>query len=300
MSRTNTAENRIFPRISVVTPSYNHGKFLEQCICSVLNQRYPNLEYIIVDGGSSDNSVKIIEKYASLITYWVSEPDGGQYDAINKGFEHATGEILAWLNADDKYMPWAFHIVAEIFSSFKQVEWLTTLYPINLNKYGHAVKCHRKDGFTREGFYRGEYLPNAGWYAKGFIQQESTFWRRSLWERAGGYVDSSSHLAGDFELWARFYEYAELWGAETPLGGFRIHGNQKTAHSIDAYIEEAKQILKLHGGKPSGKLASFIHNNLNQHMPGRLRALATRFGLIDPRRICFHSGRKGTWKVVMR
>lgn len=288
------------PTISIVTPSLNQAQFLEDAILSVLNQNYANIEYMIIDGGSTDGSKDIIHKYQDRLTYWCSEPDGGQYEAINKGFSKSTGEIMAWLNADDKYTPWAFHIAAEIFSTFEEVEWLTTLYPIIFDQYGHAVNCSRRDGFTRRAFYRGENLPGAGWYASGFIQQESTFWRRTLWERAGGYIDKSYQLAGDFELWARFYKYAELWGVKTPLGGFRRHENQKTAHYMDLYIKEATQILKLHGGKPSGRLRCYVHMKLHQHMPRRLRPLAIRLGLLDAKRICHNTGRQGTWKVEMR
>ena len=114
--------NQPAPRISVVTPSFNQSAFLEETLRSVLDQGYPNLEYIVIDGGSTDASADIIRKHAGRITCWVSEKDQGQYDAINKGFARSTGEIMAWLNSDDKYLPWTFSVVGEIFASRPEVE----------------------------------------------------------------------------------------------------------------------------------------------------------------------------------
>ena len=147
-----------WPRISIVTPSYNQGQFIEETIRSVLQQGYPNLEYIIIDGGSTDNSVEIIKKYEEYLTYWVSEPDDGQYDAINKGFSRATGEIMAWLNSDDMYVPWTFKTVAEIFDKFEFVNWITGI-PTAYTIHGSMVVggsgryyIYSRD-FIRRGFY---------------------------------------------------------------------------------------------------------------------------------------------------
>ena len=286
------------PTISVVTPSYNQGRFLEDSIRSIVTQHYPEIEYIVMDGGSNDSSMDVIRQYEDRISYWASEPDGGQYDAINKGFAKTSGQIMAWLNSDDKYTPWAFEIVAEVFSIFPQIEWLTSAFPPIWDEFGRAVRCRARRGFSRRGFYRGEHLNSSEWYSKGFIQQESTFWRRSLWDRAGGYLDTSFGLAADFDLWARFYRHAELYEIATPLAGILVHGEQKTAHHLSEYLQEAKQILHRHGGRPYGKFESLIRIKILDNLPGPLKKLSTILHLTSERRICVYSGRPGNWKIL--
>lgn len=236
------------PKISVVTPSFNQGRFLADTMDSVLGQRYPGLEYVVVDGGSTDDSVRVIEARQEQLSWWVSEKDNGQYDAINKGFARTSGEVMAWLNSDDKYTPWTLHVVGEVFAHLPEVQWVTTLLPLHWDERGLPTKCKPVPGYTRDGFFRGHHLPRPGEWDKSFIQQESTFWRRSLWEKAGGKIDSTLQLAGDFELWANFFQHADLYGITLPLGGFRMHGDQKTAHRMEAYVKEAEAVLARHGG----------------------------------------------------
>ena len=113
-----------YPKISIVTPSFNQAPYIEETLQSVLGQNYPNLEYVVIDGGSADGSVDIIKKYEDQLHYFVSEKDFGHGHAINKGFAKTSGEIMAWINSDDKYMPWAFNVVAEIFKKFPEVDWI--------------------------------------------------------------------------------------------------------------------------------------------------------------------------------
>ena len=228
-------------KISVVTPSYNQGEYLEECIQSVIGQRYANLEYIIIDGGSSDESKNIIEKYSVNLKGWKSEKDFGQYDAINKGFGLSEGkscDIMAWLNSDDKYLPWTFEIVAEIFTKFPEVEWISTLYPLIWDSAGRPVRILERERFCAEEFFLGKNCKN------DFLQQESTFWRRSLWERTGARLETRWQLAGDFELWTRFFLQAHCYGVTTILGGFREHQKQKTSSQMKSYINEAEDILE--------------------------------------------------------
>jgi GT2 family glycosyltransferase len=241
------------PTISIVTPSYNQAAYLDAAITSVLSQRHPGLEYVIMDGGSTDGSVEIIERHAAQLAHWTSGPDGGHYLAVNAGFAKTSGEIMAWLNADDQYLPWTFSVVAEVFEHLPEVDWITTRFPLRWDKRGRAVRCSPREGYGRGAFQQGAYLPGDG---RAVIQQESTFWRRSLWERAGGRLDAENYpLAGDFELWARFFQHAELVSVDTPLGGFRMHGDQRSAEHRAQYFAEAGRAWRMHGGREPGALA---------------------------------------------
>ena len=268
------------PAISIVTPPFNQGRFLEECILSVLGQDYPNVEHIVIDGGSADESVDVIRRHEDRLAHWVSEPDEGQYDAINKGFAKTSGEVMAWLNSDDRYLPWALSCVGEVFRAFPEVEWVTTAYPVALDERGRAVECRSVPAYQRDAFFRGRNLAGDDGSHTGYIQQESTFWRRSLWERAGGYVDTSLSLAADFELWARFFRHAELYTVHALLGGFRQHGEQKTAGGrLDDYRDQAMGVLRRHGGRPYGRAASWLRPRMAAWLPRDPRGIARRLGL---------------------
>lgn len=294
----------ILPKISIVTPSYNQGEFLDEAIRSVLSQDYPNLEYVVIDGKSSDGSGEIIRKHQAKLKYWVCEPDQGQYDAINKGFAHTTGEIMAWLNSDDKYTPWALSVVADIFRVFPQVEWITSVHPLGWNSRGQAMAVDFTGGFNRESFFRGGNFPVKGSHGRRWIQQESTFWRRSLWERAGGRLDCSLELAADFELWARFHEHATLYGVSSLLGGFRTHGQQKSVLYRERYLREAEQALRRYGKWPCNRgqrlLREIIWKVFRQYslamLPSPARSLLYRTGLFYPAPVAVWAGKE--WKIV--
>jgi glycosyltransferase involved in cell wall biosynthesis len=225
------------PRISIVTPSYNQGEFLEECIDSMLSQNYQNLEYIIMDGGSTDNSVEIIKKYEKYLTYWQNNHDNGQYDAIAQGFKKSTGEIMAWLNAYDKYHHHAFFKVAFIFFTHQEIEWLTGRHS-QWDKDGHIsfVLTEYLPVFSRRKYLKKDYMFPP-------IQQESTFWRRPLWERAGSRMRTDLAFVSDLELWIRFFRYTQLYTVDTVLGGFRLHEEQKSFLHMDRYIDESERLL---------------------------------------------------------
>lgn len=250
------------PKISIVTPSYNQAQYLEQAILAVLDQGYENLEYIIIDGGSTDASIEIIKKYQDRLHYWCSEPDGGQYFAINKGFERATGDIFAWLNSDDMYVPGALRSIASIFQEFPDVHWISTLQQLVWDFEGKCVAEHKMPGYSKRAFLDGLYFTEPG-YRLGFIQQESTFWTRSLWERAAG-LSLERPLAADFDLWCRFYRLEELLGANIPLAGFRAHSKNRSS-DLERYRSEAMKSLnelRLETNWPGHGLAFKVWNHM--------------------------------------
>jgi len=221
------------PRISVVTPCLNDVATIEETIRSVLDQGYADLEYVIVDGGSTDGTVDVIRRYEGRLASWSSEPDRGHADALNKGFARTTGEIMGWLNADDVLHRGALRLLADVFGAFPDVEWLTA-QPSHLSPDGAAVAAYPPRRWSRLGFLTGEHR---------YIQQESTFWRRSLWQRSGGQLDESYRLACDFELWARLFHHAQLFSTWGVVGAFRFRPDQRSRTRKDEYETEVRRII---------------------------------------------------------
>jgi glycosyltransferase involved in cell wall biosynthesis/GT2 family glycosyltransferase len=226
------------PLVSVVTPSYNQAAFLERTIRSVLGQNYPRLEYVVQDGGSADGSVAILEAFSGRLTRWESAPDAGQAQAINRGFRHTGGEILAYLNSDDVLLPGALAAVANFFSEHPDVDVV----------YGHRVIIDAEDREVGrwvlpphdDGFLRWD----------DYVPQETLFWRRRIWERVGG-LDESFHFALDWDLLLRFQEAgARFRRLSRFLGAFRLHPGQKTLTRItDLYWPEVRRLReRSHGG----------------------------------------------------
>jgi glycosyltransferase involved in cell wall biosynthesis len=263
------------PSISLITPSFNKADFLGATLQSVLNQAYPALEYGIVDGGSTDGTLDIIETAKGRLAFFVSEPDDGMYDALAKGFARSTGEIMGYLGADDLHMPWTLALVGEIFAAFPDVQWITSCFPLVADGQGRIVRARYLPPPSRRRFFQGANLPGFSWRAHGWIQQESTFWRRSLWEKAQG-IDRTLKLAGDFDLWCRFMKLAEPLSVETPLAAFRRHGFQISSQQPRQYGDEALGSLLSHGGKPSGWLVSRLAARLD-HIVSGSRGKSCRF-----------------------
>lgn len=229
-----------WPRISMVTPSYKAGDLIEQTLQSVLSQGYPNLEYIVIDG-AGDHTDTILEKYDKQLAYWCSQPDNGQYDALNKGFSIATGDIFCWLNADDMLLPRALFVVAEIFRKFGQVQWLSTLKPGFWDANGYLSHVGHTPGFSKEAFLDGCFLPGTRKWGH-WLQQESTFFTSEIWKKSGARIPDYD-LAGDFALWCEFYEHTDLYGVDYPLAGFR-HIIGQRSEAKDKYLSEARSSLE--------------------------------------------------------
>lgn len=229
-----------YPKISIITPSYNSKKFIEETITSVISQKYPNLEYIIMDGASTDGTLEIIRKYEEYIAWWDSEPDKGMYDAINKGFKKSTGEIMMWINSDDILFPKSLFAIAKVFNDLPEVQWIHG-QKATLNHDGIPVYIRKSQKFSYYSYFLDDYR---------WIQQEAVAWKRSLYENVGGYLDTNLKFAGDFELWTRFSKVSQLHLAPILIGGFRVSGDKqlskvksKTDPSQRAYDMELKKIL---------------------------------------------------------
>lgn len=224
-----------YPKISIITPSYNQCAYLRETIESVLGQNYPNLEYIIIDGGSTDESLAIIKQYSAQLAYWVSEKDQGLYHALQKGFEKATGEIIGWLNADDMLHKSSLFTLAKIFKDLPQVNWIQGR-PTQYNQQGLTVNSSNPITSPNH-FYLKKYVHGE------FIQQESTFWRRNLWQAAGSYISDQYKYAGDFELWMRFFQHDKLYATQALIGGYRVRKDQLSRVFYKEYLQECNAIV---------------------------------------------------------
>ena len=224
------------PLVSIVTPSFNQVEFLEETIRSVFEQDYQNLEYIIVDGGSTDGSLEIIQKYTDQLAWWVSEPDQGQTDAINKGFARASGEIFAWLNSDDTYQPGA---ISEAVAYLATNQEAGAVYgDANLiDEHGDVIGKFPARQTDYQRLMRG-YV---------HIPQQATFFRGDLWREVGP-LDPSFYFAMDYDLWVRISKRAPLIYYPSLWANFRLHGDAKSIESDDRCWPEMVKVHQREGG----------------------------------------------------
>ena len=219
------------PLVSIVTPSFNQALYLETAIQSVFGQDYSNIEYLIVDGGSTDGSVDLLKNHAANLAYWVSEPDGGQTDAINKGFTRATGKYLGWLNADDRLHSVAVKEAVDFLESHPEVGMV----------YGDADYIDARGGVVgRFPAAQTNYTSLRRGYVH--IPQQAAFWRRDLWQRVAP-LDASFTFAMDYDLWVRLAKLSKLKYLPRLWAQFRLHEDSKTLQNDQRAWDE---MLKVH------------------------------------------------------
>ena len=264
----------IQPKISIVTPSFNQGKYLEETILSVIEQNYPNLEYIVIDGGSSDNSLDIIKKYNDRISYWESESDNGQSDAINKGFDRASGDILSWINSDDYYNPGTLDEVSKILDRNQ-----------NQLLFGNCKYYNEDNGKSWVSNVGSKFNSFRLPFDYNYLIQPSTFWTRKLWDSTGP-LNENYHYGFDWEWILRASKDCEFIYNVNALSVYRLHSNQKTQSGGKIRSEELHEILSTHGYEdysstlkkliPYKKVISSVVESSSKYHTGRITFLAMK------------------------
>lgn len=254
-----------WPKISIVTPSYNQAAFVEATLRSVLDQGYDNLEYIVMEDGSTDGSPALIAKHRDRLAQYVAEPNRGFGAVLQDGLSRTTGEIMAWLNSDDLYLPYTLATVGRIFRDCPEVDWITGL-SLLCDQPGNLVRTTSPEGFSRRLFFSGRYLGGHPAWSGRWIPQESVFWRRSLWEKSGAHFLTERLQYGDFELWSRFWKHADLHLVPLPLGVYREHAATYTSTRGTKSIEPCTRLLAA-AGEPTLSVGAI-----------RRRELLTRLG----------------------
>jgi glycosyltransferase involved in cell wall biosynthesis len=242
-------------KFSIVTPSFNSGRFIERTIRSVLDQDYPDVEYLVIDGGSTDDTLEILSTYGDRL-WWLSEPDRGQPDAINKGLRRATGDVVAFLNADDTYEPGALIRVATFFTDHPDVKWA----------YG---KCRIIDENDREirrpiTLYKNLLLRRYSYtklLTENFISQPATFWRREVHDEIG-YINDAEHYAMDYEFWLRLGQRYPAGVVPQYLAAFRMYDTSKSGSLSNPQFEDELRIARAFS---NGARWPIILHRLNYH-----------------------------------
>lgn len=240
------------PKISIITPSYNQGHLIGETIESVVSQNYPNFEHIVIDGASTDDTVDILKNYDEQIT-WVSEPDDGQADAINKGLEMASGDIITYLNSDDVYLPNTLNTVAEYFRDHQEAMWLTGDYFI-IDEYGNKIQSYiaaYKRFLRKNPTFTRLCIAN-------YIIQPSTFWRKELTKKIGLFNEQLEYCM-DFDYWLRAMQEHPLHTVPTHFSLFRIHQSSKGGALYQKQFAEEHQVVLQYTQHPIIRILHRIH-----------------------------------------
>jgi glycosyltransferase involved in cell wall biosynthesis len=270
------------PSICLVTPSFQHGRFIERTVQSVIGQRYPGLEYVVQDGGSTDGTREILQRYTHSLSRWVSEPDGGHADALNRGFSWTNGEIMGWINSDDVLLPGALAFVATYLADHPEVDVV----------YGNRLMiddCDYEIGAWILPSHDDDALRLAD-----FVPQETLFWRRRIWDAVGARLDTSFAYALDWDLLLRFQQAGAVM-VRLPrfIGAFRVHDEQKTSTDYSVGIDEMARLRERVHGRPlsqaeiNRRLRPYLRRHVRAHLrqrvldrlPGRRESVT-----IDPMR----------------
>tara|TARA_R110000868_G_scaffold18956_1_gene82276 strand:+ start:2305 stop:3207 length:903 start_codon:yes stop_codon:yes gene_type:complete len=235
-------------KISLVTPTFNRAEILPATLDSIAQQRgHYDLQYVVMDGGSTDGTQEIIKARRDIVTDYISAPDDGMYDAIVKGFARCDGDVFGWINSDDTLFPWTLSLVSRLFEEIPTAQWISTLTQAAIDAAGDIMYLRKVPGYSQQAFFDGVYFGFGGAgdsHATEFIQQESTFFRRALWEKVGPAALASQSLAGDFALWTAFMAEAPPLGVDAPLGAFRVHSaGQLSRGQRDIYVQQCKDAL---------------------------------------------------------
>lgn len=266
------------PRLSIVIPVLNAARGLEKTLRSIGAAGSVPCEVIVQDGGSTDEVASVVGAWGDLVNQFTSERDEGQYDAINRGFAKASGEVFAWINAGDVFLPGALDTAIRIFSGHPEVSWLTGRACLAdagavaiIPPYGVGVSDFEiRHGLCRPG-------------AAGFLQQEGMFWRRELWERSGG-LNSGLKLAADFDLWTRFAEWAPLHRVDVPLAAFSLHQDNRSIVLRDRYLTEVGEVVR--GFAPGKRRVQAVMRPITLAMKAMGRIPGLRFVLSPMLRLC--------------
>jgi glycosyltransferase involved in cell wall biosynthesis len=257
---SNITDRNKEPLVSIITPSYNQEKFIEKTIQSVLSQDYSNIEYIVIDGGSTDGSMEIIKKYEKYLSYWVSETDRGQSDAINKGFKMAKGEILAWLNSDDTYLPGAIKKVVEFFKLHHDVN---IVYGMShyIDETGNIIDNYPTESFDHKRFA-----------SFNFISQPSTFFKKNAYYEVGG-LDIGMQFAFDYDLWIRLTERFRIEYLTEFLSTYRLHEKSKSIFERSALERDRESLqitLKYYRWAPVNRVYGYCYHLIKSQIPTSL------------------------------